>query len=158
MFFYKYRLIFRTKRLAKSYFSKYSWKNRRYNLNISIYLSSRSRHFAVRFSTISSAPRAASTYTLMLMYSFCIFFWRARVCWPLHCLCRPFCIFERCLDTNLESCRSKQARYQLSHPSPWGSHVFQVIRTRRSRSEGVKNFRNFRCNDHSVFHWSLAHM
>ncbi len=40
------------------------------------------------------------------------------VYWPLLCLCRPFCIFERCLDSNPESCRSKQARYQLSHPTP----------------------------------------
>ncbi len=47
------------------------------------------------------------------------FFWQARMCWPLLCLCGPFCIFERCLDSNPESCRSKQARYQLSHPSPW---------------------------------------
>jgi hypothetical protein len=30
----------------------------------------------------------------------------------------PFYIFERCLDSNPESCHSKQARYQLSHPSP----------------------------------------
>ncbi len=30
-----------------------------------------------------------------------------------------FCIFEKCLDSNQESCRSKQARYQLSHPSPY---------------------------------------
>ncbi len=30
------------------------------------------------------------------------------------CLCRPFCIFERCLDSNVESFLSKQARYQLS--------------------------------------------
>jgi hypothetical protein len=29
-----------------------------------------------------------------------------------------FCIFEKCLDSNPESCYSKQARYQLSHPSP----------------------------------------
>ena len=42
-----------------------------------------------------------------------------RVCWPLLCLCRPFCICERCLKFEpLESCPSKQARYQLSHPSP----------------------------------------
>ncbi len=27
------------------------------------------------------------------------------------CLCRPFVIFERCLDSNQESCRSKQAGY-----------------------------------------------
>jgi hypothetical protein len=32
------------------------------------------------------------------------------VCSPLLCLCRPFCISERCLDSNPESCRSKQAR------------------------------------------------
>ncbi len=35
-----------------------------------------------------------------------VFFCRATVC-------RPFCIFERCLDV-----RRKQVRYQLSHPSP----------------------------------------
>ncbi len=29
------------------------------------------------------------------------------MCWPLHCLCRPFCNFERCLDSKPESCRSK---------------------------------------------------
>jgi len=47
----------------------------------------------------------------------CIFFWRARVCRPLLCLCRPFMIFEGCLDSNPEYCRSKLARYRLSHPS-----------------------------------------
>ncbi len=31
--------------------------------------------------------------------------------WPLLFLCRPFCIFERCLDSNPESCHSKQARF-----------------------------------------------
>ncbi len=44
-------------------------------------------------------------------------FWLARVCWPLLCLCRPFFFFERCLDSNPGSCRSKQVRYQLGHPS-----------------------------------------
>ncbi len=40
------------------------------------------------------------------------------MCWPLLSLCRPFCIFETCLDLNPESCRSKQPCYhQLSHPS-----------------------------------------
>ncbi len=53
-----------------------------------------------------------------LFISFLYFFWQATVCWPLLCLCRPFCIFERGLDSNPESCRSKQERYQLSHPSP----------------------------------------
>ncbi len=48
---------------------------------------------------------------------FCIFVWRARVCRPLLCLCRPFFIFEGCLDSNPEYCRSKLARYRLSHPS-----------------------------------------
>jgi hypothetical protein len=48
---------------------------------------------------------------------FVYFFWRARVCRPLLRLCRPFTIFEGCLDSNQECCRSKLARYQLSHPS-----------------------------------------
>ncbi len=25
------------------------------------------------------------------------------MCWPILCLCRPFCTFQRCLDSNLES-------------------------------------------------------
>jgi hypothetical protein len=48
---------------------------------------------------------------------FCIFFWRARVCRPVLRLCRPFFIFEGCLDSNPECCCSKLARYRLSHPS-----------------------------------------
>jgi hypothetical protein len=48
-----------------------------------------------------------------------IFFWRARVCRPLLRLCRPFMIFEGCLDSNPECCRSKLARYRLSHPSQY---------------------------------------
>ncbi len=52
-------------------------------------------------------------------YFFCGIICQARVCWPLLCLCRPVCIFKRCLDLTPESCRSKQARYQLSHPSPY---------------------------------------
>jgi len=39
---------------------------------------------------------------------------------PLLCWCIPFRIFERCLELNPVNCRSKQARNQLSHPSPWG--------------------------------------
>jgi hypothetical protein len=39
-------------------------------------------------------------------YSF-VFSLAGTVCWPLLCLCRPR-IFERCLDSNQESCRSKQ--------------------------------------------------
>ncbi len=59
---------------------------------------------------------------------FKIFLWnfgRARVCWPLLCLCRPFCICERCLDSNPESCRRKQARYQLATylPNLAGEHI-----------------------------------
>ncbi len=36
----------------------------------------------------------------------------------------PLRIFESCLDSNPESCLSKQARYQLSHPS---SHASQSV-------------------------------
>jgi hypothetical protein len=51
------------------------------------------------------------------LFFFCLFFWRARVCRPLLRLCRPFMIFEGCLDSNPEYCCSKLARYRLSHPS-----------------------------------------
>ncbi len=39
----------------------------------------------------------SSLFKESLRSFFWIFFWRARVCWPLLCVCRPFCIFERCL-------------------------------------------------------------
>jgi hypothetical protein len=52
----------------------------------------------------------------MPRYIFCIFFGGLE-CWPLLCFCRPFCIFGKCLNSNPESCRSKQVPYQLSHPS-----------------------------------------
>ncbi len=35
-------------------------------------------------------------FSSFFLYIFSI--WRAGVCWPPLCLCRPFCIFERCLD------------------------------------------------------------
>ncbi len=50
---------------------------------------------------------------------FCIFFWQTRVCSPLPCVCRTFMIFERCLNSNSECCRSMRAPYKLSHPSPY---------------------------------------
>ncbi len=52
------------------------------------------------------------------LMEFFIFLWPVRVRWPFYCLCRPFCFFERCLDSNLESWSRKQVRYRLSHPSP----------------------------------------
>jgi hypothetical protein len=44
-----------------------------------------------------------------------------RVCWPLHSFAFVVhsCIIVRCLDSNPESCRSKLASYQLTHPSPY---------------------------------------
>jgi hypothetical protein len=50
---------------------------------------------------------------IMVLYIrfFCYFF-----ATPL--LMSPILYFERCPDLNPESCRSKQARYQLSHQSP----------------------------------------
>jgi hypothetical protein len=43
-------------------------------------------------------------------------FLRARVCWPLLCLWRKFMIYEGCLESNPECCRSKRARYQPLPP------------------------------------------
>ncbi len=51
--------------------------------------------------TVTRAPKTQSTF----------FLW-ARVYWPFLCFCRLFCI----LDSNPESCRSKQVRVQFSHP------------------------------------------
>ncbi len=50
---------------------------------------------------------------------FVYFFWRARVCGPLLCFCRPFCIFEMCGFEPRELPYSKQAHYHLSHPCPY---------------------------------------
>jgi hypothetical protein len=38
--------------------------------------------------------------TALIANSSLTFFLQARVCWPLICLCRPFCIFEKCLLLN----------------------------------------------------------
>ncbi len=61
---------------------------------------------------LASSPCAL--ITSRLVSSFFFFFGGLRVCWLLLCLYRPFCIFERCLDSVSES---KQASFQLSHPS-----------------------------------------
>jgi hypothetical protein len=53
----------------------------------------------------------------LLEIFFLYIFWGARVCRQLLRLYRPFMIFEGCLDSNPECCRSKLARYRLSHPS-----------------------------------------
>ncbi len=58
-----------------------------------------------------------------------VYFLRARVCWSLLFFCRPFSIFERCLDSNPESCLRKQARDQLSHLSPPLSHPSPISPT-----------------------------
>ena len=78
----------------------------------------------------------------------------ATVCWPLLCLCRPFCIFDLCLDSNPDSCHNKQASYQLSHPSHyicmnntlkrrlspvlWNACLLYYIKNRTS----IRNFHN----------------
>jgi hypothetical protein len=48
--------------------------------------------------------RTIQPFTLVNI--FCIFFWRARVCCPFLLLMLPILYFERCLDTNPESCRA----------------------------------------------------
>jgi hypothetical protein len=52
------------------------------------------------------------------------FYWRARVCWPLLCLGRPFCIFyERYLDSNPESCRKLAGALPNQPPISLHIHV-----------------------------------
>ncbi len=61
------------------------------------------------------------------------------------CLCRPFIIFEECLESGLltqRSCRDKQTRYQLSHPyvkNTESNHVFfcRIIKGGHGHSHGA---------------------
>jgi hypothetical protein len=55
------------------------------------------------FYSLVSHMRMICSLIHLQFFSFCIFFGRTRVCWPQLCLYRPFCIFERCLDSNPES-------------------------------------------------------
>jgi hypothetical protein len=64
-----------------------------------------------------SVPQSRSLFSSHICAAQCPFspnffvyiYWRARVCWPLLCLCRPFCFFERCLYSHPESRLSKEA-------------------------------------------------
>jgi hypothetical protein len=57
-------------------------------------------------------------YTGGLGIFFCIFFWRATVCRPHLCLCRPFMIFEGCLDRSQSAAvASWRATDLATHPS-----------------------------------------
>jgi hypothetical protein len=65
---------------------------------------------------------------------FFIFFWRARVCWSLLCLCRPIMIFEGCPKSNSECCRSKRARIvALQDPAKkqigsWWTRIINTVK------------------------------
>jgi hypothetical protein len=72
-----------------------------------------SRNIIINLSLLYVQGTVPNLITILLQE----YFLSARVCWPLLCLCRPFCIFERYVDKNPESYRSKQARYQHRHPS-----------------------------------------
>jgi hypothetical protein len=56
-----------------------------------------------------------------------LFFLPPRVRWSLLCLCRPFMIFGGCLNSYSEFCHSKQARYQLIHPSSFFNLSFHTF-------------------------------
>jgi hypothetical protein len=51
---------------------------------------------------LGSVCHAVSLSTHILVYIFLACY----VCWPLLCLCRPFGILERCLDSSPDSCRT----------------------------------------------------
>ena len=78
-----------------------------------------------------------------------LFFWRDRVCWPLLCLWCPFC-----LDSNPESCRSKQVRYQLSHSSPFYQERFILPSTKYIFFSSVLYAPCFQCKSGSGFSWA----
>ncbi len=62
-----------------------------------------------------------------------------------------FCMFERCLDSNPESCRSKQVLYQLSHPSPYLGEFANLLTSRSLASMAA-----FSCSTVSFFLFSSS--
>ncbi len=54
---------------------------------------------------------------VQLKFLFCIFFGGLQCVGNSFAYVAHFVFFERCLDSNPESCRSKQARYQLNKTS-----------------------------------------
>ncbi len=92
--------------------------------------------FPASLSLVSGIPagdgKAANLFYSVLKwyFSLCSFlqeiifiFFMARVCWLLRCLCGPFCIFGRFLDSNPESSRSKQARFHLLYLPELTTHL-----------------------------------
>ncbi len=76
---------------------------------------------------------------------FVYFFWRARMCRPLLHLCRPFMIFEGCLDSNPEYCRSKLA-LPTQPPIPLFRgilHVPCVLQVRRQNCFSIFDRKKF---------------
>ncbi len=69
-------------------------------------------------SGFGSGTRSARLISAKKILNNFVYYFGGLECWPLLRLCRPFMIFEGCLDSNPECCRSKLARYRLSHPSP----------------------------------------
>jgi hypothetical protein len=60
-------------------------------------------------------------------------------------LCRTFCIFERHLASNPESCRSKQARYQLRHCA--AEAIFCCVIVLSIRKKFLKNVLGHGCKN-----------
>ncbi len=58
-------------------------------------------------------------YSYVCYFFFFFLFWRAIVFWPLLCLCRPFCIFERCLDW----IRTQRAAVASRRATDLGTHL-----------------------------------
>ncbi len=70
-------------------------------------------------------------------------FWRDRVCWPLLYLYRPFCIFERCLDSNPESCHVAQtylACVMSSCGVSWSSPSPQLDQSVERKTPSISSF------------------
>ncbi len=72
---------------------------------------------------VGRVPISTRNCGTVLFIFFWLFLWRARVCRPLLCLCRQFMIFEGCLDSNPECCRSTLARYRLRHPTIYSLYL-----------------------------------
>jgi hypothetical protein len=80
----------------------------------------------VAWDTERMCPRY-SLYMCAFLYEKAYSFLWARVCWQLLCLFPHFSIFERCLDSNPERCRSKHPLYHLSNPCSYSIITLKIL-------------------------------
>ncbi len=86
--------------------------------------------------------------------SFFVYFWRARVCWPLLCFCRPFCSFLE-IRTQRAAVGSRCASNFATHlPITWSwSPISKYSRFIPTPQAGYRQGKKYQYKYFSVFYW-----